>query len=346
MGPIRTRLCSALVLAALLAGGCHSLRPGKEIVPAPVPRELEKVCLPDYRVEPPDILVIEAIKAVPKPPYRIEPLDVLFIQATPSVPDEPLAGLFNVDPDGTINLGTTYGGSFRVAGMTLIEVKAMLEKHWTTVVKLLKPQATVTLAQSRATQRITGPHLIRPDGSISLGTYGSVRVSGMTLAEVRHAVEAQLAEYLLDPEVSVDVQNYNSKLYYMILDGGGLGQQVYRLPITGNETVLDAISQVNGLSPVSSKHRIWVARPTHAGPCEQQVMTVNWKAISQCGDPTTNYQLYPGDRVYVQSDALIDLDHFLAKLISPIERVFGVSLLGQQTILSFDRSQRTGAGAG
>ena len=47
-----------------------------------VPRELEKTYLPDYRVEPPDILLIEAVKAVPKPPYRVEPLDVLFVQVT------------------------------------------------------------------------------------------------------------------------------------------------------------------------------------------------------------------------------------------------------------------------
>ena len=38
----------------------------------------------------------------------------------------------------------------------------------------------------------------------------------------------------------MDVQGFNSKLYYVILDGGGAGQQVVRLPVTGNETVLDA----------------------------------------------------------------------------------------------------------
>ena len=45
----------------------------------------------------------------------------------------------------------------------------------------------------------------------------------------------------------------------------GNGEQVVRLPITGNETVLDGISQIGGLSAVSSK-KVWIARPAPASP--------------------------------------------------------------------------------
>ena len=40
-----------------------------------LPRELNKVTMPPYRVEPPDILLINAFRVVPRPPYKIEPLD-------------------------------------------------------------------------------------------------------------------------------------------------------------------------------------------------------------------------------------------------------------------------------
>ena len=73
---------------------------------------------------------------------------------------------------------------------------------------------------------------------------------------------------------------YNSKVYYVITQGAGLGDNVRRLPITGNETVLDAISQVNGLSQVSSK-KIWIARPApHDFGC-QQILPIEWDAITQ-----------------------------------------------------------------
>ncbi|WP_145244344.1 polysaccharide biosynthesis/export family protein [Urbifossiella limnaea] len=348
MGKIRglTPTVIALLMGAILTTGCfHGGGRHKPIVPVAVPRELEKVTLPDYRVEPPDILVVEAVRAIPKPPYKAEPLDVLYLSLATPLQDNPLSGLYSIDPDGTVNLGPAYGGIVPVRGQTIAQIKASLEDHLSKTVKLNNPVMTVTLAQSRAAQRITGPHLVRPDGTIALGTYGSVRVAGMTLAEVRQAVEAQLALYLLDPEVAVDVQTYNSKLYYVILDGAGAGQSVYRLPITGNDTVLDAVSQITGLSAVSDPRRIWVSRPAQPGGCHQ-IFPVDWKAISECGDVATNYQLLPGDRVFVGSLPAVALDIRLGRLFAPLERMLGVTLLGNSTIRAVDGQNQNGGGGG
>jgi hypothetical protein len=57
-------------------------------------------------------------------------------------------------------------------------------------------------------------------------------------------------------------------------------------------------------------------------------MDVDWKAITAEGLTATNYQLMPGDRIYIQADKLIVLDNMIAKITAPIERVVGVTLLG------------------
>jgi len=304
----------------------------REVI-APVPKELSKVNLSEYRVEPPDILLIEAVRAIPKPPYKAEPLDVLFISLANAPENQPLTGQISVETDGTINLGVTYGGSILVVGMTLAEIKASLEKHLADKVGFKDPRLTVSLSQGRAAQRISGTHLVRPDGTVALGTYGSVRITGMTLAEARKAIEAHLSSYLLNPEISVDVMNYNSKIYYVVLDGGGAGQTIVRLPITGNETVLDAIAEAKGLAAVSSKDRIWVSRPAPEG-AGHQILPVNWKAVVALGDTATNYQIMPGDRVYVAAYPLTTLDNSMARLFAPIERLFGAILLGSSTVQS------------
>src|SRR5207302_164023 len=157
---------------------------------------------------------------------------------------EPISGVFVVSHDGTINLGYSYG-SVQVAGMTVDQIQAALHKHLGNI--LTDPQVSVALAQFRGVQQIRGEHLVRPDGTISLGTYGSVYVAGMTFVQAKYAIEKHLGESLLSPQIAIDVFAYNSKVYYVIIDGGGFGQQVFRLPVTGNETVLDAISQVQGL---------------------------------------------------------------------------------------------------
>jgi polysaccharide export outer membrane protein len=329
-------LAAAGVLVALTVG-CHSVPWGKQpFEPPAVPKELNKATLPDYRIEPPDILLIEAVRAIPRPPYKAEPLDVLFIHLAKPLPppDPPLTGLISVDPDGTIDLGAPYGGRVSVVGKTLTEIKAIIEEHLAKKLGFDKPNVTVSLSQGRGAQRISGPHLVRPDGTISLGTYGSVPVTGMTLAEARRAIEQHLSAYLLEPEVSVDVQNYNSKTYYVVLDGGGAGQTVVRLPVTGNETVIDAISQVNGLTAVSSQDRIWVSRPAPEGNCHQ-VLPVDWKSVVECGDTATNYQLLPGDRVFVAAYPATAMDIRMARIFAPIERIFGIALLGSSTYTTF-----------
>ena len=190
-------------------------------------------------------------------------------------------------------------------------------------------------------QPIGGEHLVRPDGTVGLGTYGSVQVAGLTLDEAREVITTHLLQFLQAPiKLTVDVFAYNSKVYYIIMDGAGFGEQVIRLPSTGNETVLDAVGQIGGLPPVSSKKRIWVARPMpQSSSC--QILPVDWRGITQCGATETNYQILPGDRIYVQSDRLLALDGLVAKIVTPMERVLGVTLLGSATV---NRLQNMGRG--
>ncbi|MCS6864658.1 MAG: polysaccharide biosynthesis/export family protein [Gemmataceae bacterium] len=347
MPPRPTPRWTALsITAAVLlvhAVGCHTLhdihserlccQPPRfnccTIPDVPVPKELNKVSLPPYIVETPDILQIEAIRVIPLPPYRLEPLDVLYLSAENDFERARIAGLYPIEPDGTINLGPTYGGAVRVTDLTTEEAQKVIEEK----VRQFAKNATVTvsLAQSRGVQQISGQHIVRSDGTVSLGAYGSVYVAGMSLPQVKQAIEAHLSQYLYRPEVAVDVYSYNSKFYYVITDFAGSGEQVTRLPHTGNETVLDAIALIGGLSAVSSK-KIWIARPAPS-ECEQdQILPVDWCGITRRGQVKTNYQIMPYDRIYILSQPLTKFDTYMARVLSPVQRAFGVTLLGASTV--------------
>jgi polysaccharide export outer membrane protein len=292
-----------------------------------IPRELDKVSLPDYIIEPPDILLIDTVRGSPLPPYRIEPLDALQIQVADALPNEPIAGIYVVEPEGTVNLGLSYG-SVPVAGLSLEQARASITTQLRRV--LTGPKVVVALAQTRGLQQLVrGEHLVRPDGTISLGVYGCAYVAGLNLCQAREAIEHYLSRFLLNPQISLDILGFNSKVYYIIFDGGGYGQQVYRMPVTGNETVLDAIGLVNGLPAVASRKKIWVARPSPADCGCDQVLPVDWNAVTQGGSTATNYQLLPGDRLYVKADPWICFDNNLAKVMAPFERMLGLTLLTQ-----------------
>ncbi len=334
-----------LIAMAVIAGsGCNLIYPGQKengpvaCVPAEIPRELSKVSLPDYVVEPPDVLTIDAINLVPRSPYHIQPFDVLGIVSQNVPGNQPIAGEYVVQVSGDIQLGFDYG-SVRVVGLTVEEAEAAIRREIEKIVQ--EPSVWVSLNRLASQQEIAGEHLVAPDGKVNLGTYGRVRVVGLTIDECRAAIESHLATYLESPKVAVDVFGYNSKVYYVITQGAGLGDAVFIQPVKGNETALDAVGQINGLQSISST-RMWIARPGSNDCGGDQILPIDWLAITQRGDVSTNYQLLPGDRVYVSEDKLVAFDTHLAKLVSPIERALGVTLLATQTAQRLAFFQQSG----
>src|SRR5690349_13273750 len=103
------RVSWACLLAAC-SSGCHFAYPGRlpdgplaNVAPQ-TPRELSKVSLPDYIIEPPDILTIEAVSLLPKQPYVLRPMDVVAITSQGLVPEETnLVGQFVVQADGAMD---------------------------------------------------------------------------------------------------------------------------------------------------------------------------------------------------------------------------------------------------
>jgi polysaccharide biosynthesis/export protein len=304
-----------------------------------VARELSKMILPAYVIEPPDILMIDAIRITPKQPYHLAPFDSVAVQVQGTPADAPIAGVVSVLPEGTVKLGPKYG-SVNVVGMTVDEAEQAIQKHLESSLKA--PQVSVSLADTGAKQQIAGPHLVGPDGTVTLGTYGNVSVIGLTVPRAKAAVQEYLSQYLEKPEISLEVSGFNSKVYYIVTQGAGMGDGVYRFPITGNETVLDAISQINGLQQVSSK-KIWIARPTD-DPGRIQNLPVSWEEITADAYACTNYQILPGDRVFVAEDKWIALDTGLAKFTAPMERIMGFSLLGAGTVTRFSGHVLQGGG--
>jgi len=173
---------------------------------------------------------------------------------------------------------------------------------------------------------ISGERLVRPDGKITLGFYGDVYVAGLTLTEVKKKIISQLqgflqeealgllvvdenGELVADPEtgkpkridpkdsdmVFVDVSAYNSKNYYMQGEVNVIG----RLPVTGQDRVLDAIGFAGGLTPEADHEQVFLYRE---GAKREPVRTlkIDIDQIMLGDDLSTNYQLLPGDKLVVR----------------------------------------------
>jgi polysaccharide export outer membrane protein len=273
------------------------------------------------------------LKMVPPSPYRAQIFDVLQIRAMGVLLDQPIDGYFLVEGGGEVTLGPSYG-TVHVAGMTMPEAQTAIVKTLKEVVT--KPEVSVQLARTAGMPPVTGEYLVAPDGSINLRTYGRVQVMGKTIEETTAVVRKQLAKHFVSPELSVEVKQYNSKVYYIITEGAGMGDNVRRVPITGSDTVLDALASVNGLSQVSSK-KIWISRPSPKNPAQGTILRVDYAGITKRGATVTNYQILPGDRVFIAEDKTVALNNWVGKQTAPIERILGIISLGAATLENVER---------
>jgi polysaccharide biosynthesis/export protein len=338
--PVRSYLPAWLAVCGLLGlAGCHAVDYYSPSLQAPIPAEMmppvegNMVSQESYIVEPPDVLMIEMLKLVPLPPYRVDIFDVLQIRVIGTLLDQPIDGFFLVEAEGIVTLGPAYG-TVHVAGMTNEEASAAITRKLQAV--LSKPEVSVQLARTAGTAPVTGEYMVQMDGMVNLRQYGMVHVAGKTVMEIRRDLIKHLSQYFNSPEVAVEVRQVNSKVFYVITEGAGLGDNVRRFNATGNDTVLDALAAVNGLSQVSSA-KMWVARPAPTELGCVQILPVDYAGITQGAATATNYQLMPGDRVYVQADGMIAFNSFLTKMTAPIERLLGTASLGT----SFTRGAQT-----
>ena len=101
-------------------------------------------------------------------------------------------------------------------------------------------------------------------------------------------------------------------VFYIITEGAGLGDNVRCVPCTGKETVMDALSVVNGPSQVSGT-KMWIARPSPSNHDKSTILPVDWEAVAKRGINTTNYTLLPGDRFVIGQDPEVARNSLLNK---------------------------------
>jgi len=143
---------------------------------------------------------------------------------------------------------------------------------------------------------------VQPDGTIDLGQYGRPVVAGKTLPEVEALVRETIrAKEKNAVAITVRLLSRPGKVFYVLGEVNAPGA----FPITGHDTVLSAITQAGGPTRKASEQNIVLSRPSLPDGC-RLVLPVCYTNIVQLGDTTTDYQLMPGDRVFVPSKGLLE----------------------------------------
>ncbi len=137
-------------------------------------------------------------------------------------------------------------------------------------------------------------YAIGTDGRIDLGEYGSPRVEGKTLPEIIQLICDETGTPT--PRIRARVADFRSQ--YLLLFGEVNGSQ-RSVPYRGQETVLDLVQRVGGITPGAEPRDVYVVR-SHLGDNQRpEVFHVDLQAIVLKNDAKTNIRLLPYDQIYV-----------------------------------------------
>ena len=241
------------------------------------PKELLKQPLPNYVIEIGDTILIEAVK----------------FDASIRLPGDQV-----IKPDGHVSLGEF--GEYMAHGKTIeqigVEVQNLIDDKIRTDLEIA---FEIERRQRESDQLLADRRELasRDDEDLSADESGDVddlSLSSIEDEEARVALERRIIESILSNEISVRLVTWDSKKIYVLGEVNSPGSFDY----DGTHTVLDALIDAGGLTSSANEHKIIVARPTTCNSC-RIVMTICYDQIVQLGDTTSNYQLMPGDRVFV-----------------------------------------------
>lgn len=76
-------------------------------------------------------------------------------------------------------------------------------------------------------------------------------------------------------------------------------EQTDKVPLTGSVTVYDAVLSLNRRKDDYERMDLWLARRERDG--SDRVLQIDWVGITKHGITTTNFQILPGDRLFLQA---------------------------------------------
>lgn len=161
-------------------------------------------------------------------------------------------------------------------------------------------------------KEFSGHYLVEPDGRINLGRYGRLRVQGRTLAAIGQKLADEIG--VRPPDVRVRVTAFRSQ--QLVLIGQVIGWQ-RTVPYQGQETVLDLLQRVGGISPGAAPEEVYVVR-AHLGEGRPEVFRVNLEAIVLKKDDATNIRLLPSDHVFVGETRQARIEKIVPPWLRPV----------------------------
>jgi protein involved in polysaccharide export with SLBB domain len=182
---------------------------------------------------------------------------------------------------------------------------------------------------------LNGCQAIGVDGRIDLGSYGRLRVEGLSVDQVADAIAGVIG--LPEEQVNVSVAEYKSQQIFLFGQVAGLQRAV---AYQGPEPVVDLLQRVGGITNGAALGSIYVVRPGVIGGQEPQVFHIDLRGSLLGKDQRTNIAVQPFDQVFVGETRPFSLEKCIPPILRPLyEMICGMRWPGSQKAAQRDKER-------
>lgn len=171
---------------------------------------------------------------------------------------------------------------------------------------------------------LTGNYTVRLDGKVMFPYVGEVQAAGVPLSAFNRMLRENLSAYYVDPQVTVEVLEYNSCVVYVLGEVAKPG--VYKFP--GRTTLLETVAGAGGYERSAARASTMVVRSFLDEP---QVMRIDMEKVIDEGAITLNIPLEKGDVVVIPKTFVTNLNEFLADISPSLSAYLRVNSVYQTT---------------
>jgi polysaccharide export outer membrane protein len=147
--------------------------------------------------------------------------------------------------------------------------------------------------------------VVQPDGYMSAPIVGELKVGGMTLTQARDAIVAAAARRLRDPEVFVDLKEFD-KPHFVV--GGEVGAPG-RFELRTRTSVLEAVAMAGGFKPSSLHSQVLLFRRHDQEHAEATL--IDAKDLMKGNNPAGDIALQAGDMVVVPQNKVSKVERII-----------------------------------
>lgn len=146
-------------------------------------------------------------------------------------------------------------------------------------------------------------YTVRPDGKVEFPLVGTIDCNGKTVTEFTSELKARLSEYIINPDVTVNVARLGTTRVFVL--GEVNKQGMYEL--VKSHRVMDALGAANGFTKLAAKSNVYLIRRSD----QDNVQKLNVNHLLRKGDVSQNVVLNEGDCLYLTSNHKISLQDIL-----------------------------------